>query len=108
MNSFLYTGGDGFTVFAQAPRDGRYGVFDIDALVSFLQPSITGSAVAPIALVTSGTIGAGAPNRIVAVGSLTTPPPDVPEAAVPILLAISAATVLLGAVVLRRRRTARV
>lgn len=106
MNSFLYTGGDGFTVFAQAPRDGQYGVFDIDALVAFLQPSIVGSPVAPIALATAAPVSAGAANRIVSIGSLVVPPPDVPEAPVPILLGLGGAAVVLGGAAIRRRRAA--
>jgi 5'-nucleotidase len=48
VNSFLATGGDNFTVFNQGTmRLG--GAVDLDALVEFLAPTITGTPLAPSA-----------------------------------------------------------
>jgi 5'-nucleotidase len=110
LNNFLYTGGDGFTVFAQAPRDGQFGEFDIDALVQFMAPSIAGAPLAPIALSTAATVTAADPNRIVSIGQLpANAPTDVPEAPSPVLLVLSVMVLAggIGLLTLKlRRRTA--
>ena len=109
LNNFLYGGGDGFTVFKQAPQDGQYGQFDIDALVAYMQPSISGPAFSPIALKTTAPVLVTDPNRIVSIGQLpAAPPAEVPEASSPTLLPISAAVVIIigvGVMMRRRRRT---
>jgi 5'-nucleotidase len=46
VNSFLADGGDGFTVLRDG-RDRLGGPVDVDALESYLEPSLTGTPVAP-------------------------------------------------------------
>lgn len=96
MNNFMYGGGDGYGTFKKAPQDGMYGEFDIDALVAYLQPSITGPAFSPIALKTSAPVLSTDANRIVSIGSLPPGvPTNVPEASSPALLLLAAGGVLL-------------
>lgn len=45
VNNYLYSGGDGFSVFAEG-KDPRVGVYDVDALASYLKAN---SPVAPLA-----------------------------------------------------------
>lgn len=85
MNSFLATGGDGFTVF-NAGTDPLGGELDTDALRAYFA---TASPVAP-----------GPQDRILAGG----PGPVIPESPLPWLLPVGAAVVMgAGYVVLRRR-----
>ncbi len=96
MNNFMYGGGDGYGVFKNAPQDGVYGQFDIDALVAYLQPSIAGPAFSPIALKTSAPVLSSDPNRIISIGSLPPGvPANVPEASNPAFLLLAAGGVLL-------------
>jgi 5'-nucleotidase len=70
MNSFMATGGDGYTVFNSGTNQ-LGGVTDIQALIAYLAPSITGTPFAPITLKTTAPVLAADANRIVSLGSLT-------------------------------------
>jgi 5'-nucleotidase len=90
MNSFLATGGDGFTVFNQG-TDALGGDVDIDALKAYFAASLPGAVPAPPV------------NRLTLAVA-----PVVPESPYGVLLPIGAGAVIAlfaGAVVVRRRRS---
>lgn len=88
MNSFLATGGDGFTTF-NAGTNAVGGAQDIDALVAYFQAH---SPITPPAT-----------NRI---ASVSGPPPAVPEVPIALMLPLATLTLLGGAaLVLGRRRS---
>lgn len=106
MNSFLATGGDGFTVF-NSGTDPIGGDLDTDALRAYVKPSLTGTPLTPIALKTTSPVLLSDPNRIVSPGQLVSSPGAVvSEAAHPWLLTVGALFVMgggIGVVALRRR-----
>ena len=107
MNSFLATGGDGFTVF-NAGTDPIGGDLDTDVLRAYVQPSLTGTPLSPIVLKTTAPVLFSDPNRIVSIGQLVSAPaPVVPEAAEVWLLPVGALVIMgiaFGIYTLRRRR----
>jgi 5'-nucleotidase len=106
MNSFMATGGDGYTVFNSGTNQ-LGGVTDIQALIAYLAPSITGTPFSPIVLKTAAPVLATDANRIVSLGALTSN--VVPEGQPLYFVMILGGGVLLalGAMMISRQRAAR-